>query len=384
MRVLMVTNLFPTRANPSAATFITSRVEALTACGVDVSPVALSNHYGRLNGWVLGRAGRDVSGADETFGAVDYRRTLWTTLRDRRCPSARVIRALAREVVEAEGGVPDLIHAHGMFVPAAGLVAREVSRLLDRPYLLSVHGTDVNVVLRANEDYLAPGFRDAARVLCVSQALRESVESLLGPLSHAAVVPNGVDPALFAPVSDRDAPRTPVPGDGPPRVLFVGRLEPVKGADRLPAIARAVQRVRPEVVCDVVGAGSLLAGLSEADGLRLHGALPHQKVAELMRSADVLVVPSRSEGWPTVILEAYACGTPVIATDVGGCAEVVRSPTALVEAGDGVVQRLADAVLGQLETPHDGADLRDYALGFTWEEIARREREHYLSVLDRA
>lgn len=107
---------------------------------------------------------------------------------------------------------------------------------------------------------------------------------------------------------------------------FCGQSEKVKGADRLPAIFESIRKLLPNTFFIVVGDGPLRGYLKNR--LRnlnalFTGNVPQTDVALYMNALDVLVLPSRNEGWPCVVLEAQACGTLVVGSDKGGIPEAV-------------------------------------------------------------
>ena len=113
--------------------------------------------------------------------------------------------------------------------------------------------------------------------------------------------------------------------------------------------------------------------LGVADRVRLLGERPHAALAELYGAADLLVLASAREGWPNVLLESMACGTKVLATDVGGVSEIVTAP----EAGRVLAQRgasaIAAAVREMLAAPSDRAATRAYAERYGWDETTESQ-----------
>ncbi|HEX2029347.1 MAG TPA: glycosyltransferase [Nitriliruptorales bacterium] len=158
-----------------------------------------------------------------------------------------------------------------------------------------------------------------------------------------AVVAPGVDPDVFHPGESPDPPEAP-PGSGP-LLLFAGRLQPLKAPDvavrTLALVRRQVRDARLLVVGGTSGNGAgrcgpdelraLAVGLGVADAVRIAPARPQPELALLYRAADVVLVPSRSESFGLVALEAQACGTPVVAAKVGGLEAVVGGGGTLVE-----------------------------------------------------
>jgi teichuronic acid biosynthesis glycosyltransferase TuaC len=290
--------------------------------------------------------------------------------------SASAVRRAAR-VIEATVDVPsyDVVVAHGMYLLPAGTVAAELAETWHLPFTVVMHGSDVNITMAKRAKAYVHVLQQASIAIFVSDALRKKARSLGLTGGRTAVIPNGVDTQVFRPSGRR--------GSADPVVLFVGNLLKIKGADRLPGIFRAVARMVPDAKFVVVGDGPEQAavehGVRGLDATFL-GRLSQTEVAAAMAMADVLVLPSRSEGWPCVILEAYACGLPVVATDVGGIPEAIDDPTLLIPDGEHVVTALARRVVEVLSAGHPSIGLRARAERYSWDELARVE-ENLLTQL---
>jgi D-inositol-3-phosphate glycosyltransferase len=214
------------------------------------------------------------------------------------------------------------------------------------------------------------------------------------------VIPCGVDMAVFHP-QDRSQARHTL-GLGPePLLLFVGRLQPLKGIDTLLRVAQAVRREHAQVQTVVVGGGidaqdhhevqelqrlrALAARLELSQQVRFIKAQPQDVLAQYYAAADVLVMPSHYESFGMVVLEAMACGTPVVASRVGGLAStVVHGQTGfLAPVGD--VQAFAQAILRLLAAPSLQQAMRHAASGraqtFAWPHIVQRTLGLYRRLL---
>lgn len=266
----------------------------------------------------------------------------------------------------------DLIHCHSAYdLGLAGLAARERFGL---PLVVTVYGTDVNWLFeegnrRASRRIARDTRRvllGADRVICVSRDLLDKVESLGVPRDSLRWIPNGVDSDLFYP-GDRQAARASLGWPQQGRiVLFVGNLIPTKGVIEL-IEAMADLTAGPEkedirlVLAGPLGkSGDELKEAIKAHGLEqrvvLTGTVAPDNVPGLMRACDIFCLPSWREGWPLSVIEAMACGRPVVATKVGGIPEIVdgpdlgvlcqpRAPRALAVALDEALERQWDPEL---------------------------------------
>ena len=372
MRILVLTNIFPTDKRPMGGSYVVERVEAHRRAGHEVDVLALQMKPDLVLRAALRRTGRDdESGPVPGMTPVPYRMSALTYARRRFCSSSRRLAEKVSDSVQATVNVSsyDRIHAHGMFRPPAGVVAQLLSERTGVPYVITAHGTDVNVGMRRRPEEFIDAFEKARAVMYVSPPLMETALSLGAPRRNAVHVPNGVDLDVFGPGQVERG----------PELLYVGNLAPVKGADRLPEVWEEVRAAVPEAHLTVIGVGQLehqIRPRLEAAGATFLGQQPRAEVATAMGRSRALLIPSRSEGWPCVILEAQATGTPVVATDVGGIPDAVGDGGQVVEAGaDDLAAQLASRTAHYLQHPANQAVLRDRASHYSWDEIARQERE---------
>jgi D-inositol-3-phosphate glycosyltransferase len=278
LRLLLISSLYPTPDRPDVGPFVERRVADARARGTIVRVVAAASYRGSV--------------------AIRYARLAWAALTAR--------------------GTFDGVETHVLF--PTGLIGMVAARLRSIPHVVYVHGSDLAVTSRRSRLHrwlTRVVARSAARVVTNSEYMAGLVRELgVEPI----VVSPGVDLARFRP-GDQGAARerTGLPADA--RIaLFCGRVIPLKGAD---TFAEAMDDAHAWLGV-MVGAGDLTRTIEDRHrAIRLVGSVPSEAVPDWVRSADVVVVPSRREPLGLVAIEALACGIPVIASRVGGLVETV-------------------------------------------------------------
>jgi glycosyltransferase involved in cell wall biosynthesis len=240
-----------------------------------------------------------------------------------------------------------------------GVAAILLGRWLRLPVVVKVHGSDLNSLPDRDSirRVLARGLPRANRLVAVSRALAAKAREFGVAADRIALVPNGVDRALFRPCDRTDARRELELPDGR-LLLFVGRLEASKGVlDLLQAFEKIAHR-SPELRLAVVGDGTETACCREAQSrwpgrIFVPGAQPLAKVARWIAACDVLTLPSWNEGSPNVVIEAIASGRRVVASRVGGIPDMLDSAV----VGEMVAARrpdeLAEALSRAAQTTYD-------------------------------
>ncbi|MHB8491134.1 MAG: glycosyltransferase [Solirubrobacteraceae bacterium] len=295
---------------------------------------------------------------------------------------AGMIRALRR--LRAEGWCPDVVHAH---VYSAGLPALVLGALAGAPVVISEHFTGFQRGLVTGYDRLTAwlAFRGADLVAPVSADLARAV-SALAPRARIAVVPNVVDTDVFHPPPARVGAAGATAGT-PARLLTVAALTAKKGHVHLLEALAALGARRP-LRLDLAGDGELRGALEArvrdlglAGSVRFLGELPREEIAELMRGADLFVLPSLFENLPCVLIEAMASGLPIVATAVGGVPELLGfAGTAGALCAPADADALAAAIAAALERLDEAprADMVGEARSrFGYRAVGRRWSELY-------
>jgi glycosyltransferase involved in cell wall biosynthesis len=293
----------------------------------------------------------------------------------------------------------DLIHCHTVF--DLGLAGLELRKAFGLPLVVTVYGTDVNWLSEEAERRAAPGIAEATRrvlngadrVICVSRDLADKVHLLGTPKEKIHWIPNGVDTNLFTHGDLQQERKNLGWPDTKKVVLFVGNVIETKGVgdlvDAVSEIEKGEKRV-PDYLVLIAGLGGeferkLQDRVSQRrleSKIRFLGPQPYDKVHTLMRACDILCLPSWREGWPLVLVEAMACGRPVVATRTGGIPEIVTGPELGILCEPRNPPDLADALTKALDQQWDSELLIAHANNYSYDKIARQIEDIYQKVLE--
>ncbi len=342
MRILALTNLYPNPYQPHLATFNRLQFRALAAQHQVqvIAPIAWTGE------WSARRGGAPLSLSHDrtriSDGMIIHHPRYAFTPKVLRGLYGRFFVESVRECFEdvVREFRPDV--ALGCWAFPDGWATVQLAREVNLPVAIKVHGSDVLGLADqpARRRLTAQALREADAVIAVSRNLGENAVALGAHPSRVHTVCNGIDASVFSP-GPGDAARRELGIQSPdPLILFVGNLVAVKGLDVLISALESLRREGVKFQAALVGDGPLkgelqarIDGLALADHVRLLGPRPQSELPVWYRSASLLVLPSRSEGIPNVMLEAAACGTPCVASRVGGIPEIA-SPDLLVAPGD--------------------------------------------------
>lgn len=365
--------------------YVRELVSALAQAGVDCTTYTRATHRDQPEVVQVEPGHRVVH---IRAGSFDLRKEALPTIIDEF--SDRVSTHLAGEFPA------DVLHANYWL---SGLVAHRLKHERGLPFVSTFHtlakvkaeGGDFEPVWRERAEAEIIGCADAICVSC-SEEERQFRRIYGDPAGRIEVIAPGVEHAFFAP-GDRCGARRALdlPTDAP-MLLFVGRIQPLKGPDV--AVRSLAALGRPDALLVIVGGASGTEGDAEVE--HLHGLIdelgvtdqvifvapqPHHILSTYYRAADVVLVPSRSESFGLVALEASACGVPVVASGVGGLLTLVDHG----ESGFLVPGREPDAFAAYLDILLDdptlaaemGARGAARSRRYTWSLAAARLRRAY-------
>ena len=384
LRLLTFSTLYPNAAQPNHGVFVENRLRHLVASGEAVSTVLAPVP------WFPGRTPprASVPACEERHGlAVHHPRFLALPGLGMATNPVLLWRAarswLARSSDQAAF---DLIDAHYLYPD--GVAAVWLAADLGLPVVLTARGSDTSQL----PQYRLPGrlirqaLARADALIAVSAALAEGLSALGAPREKITVLRNGVDLDTFRPPADRAAARAAL-GVAGPTLLSVGHLIERK---RHHLVIEALALL-PQHRLLIVGEGperQALAGraaaLGVADRVTFTGSVPHADLPRFYGAADALVLASSREGWANVLLEAMACGTPVVATDAWGSREAVAAPEAGIVIAEASGAAIAEAVQRLPRTAPCRKATARYAAGFGWEATTAGQLALFRRVLGQA
>ena len=384
LNVLMLSTLFPDISRPNFGVFVERQARELASrAETDVTVIAPVG----LPPWPLSHAGRyaplrALPRKERWRELTVYRPTFPIIPKfGGRTNVGAMTRAILPLIRRLHTEKPfDVIDA-SFFFPD-GPVAQRLSKALAIPYSVKARGADIHHwgTQGGTRKMVRKAADDAAGLLAVSDAMRRSMGRMGIDTDKIRVHYTGVDLDTFE-ITDRAAAKAALDFNGPV-VLSVGALIPRKGQDLL---VRALPQL-PDVTLLLAGQGQYrrtLENLAQELGVERRigflGSVPHHKLPRIFAAADVMALPSESEGLANAWVESLACGTPIVISDVGGARELLDRP----EAGR-IVERDPDAIAAAiraiLDDPPAQAAVRETALRFTWQANGDALLDHLQNI----
>ena len=270
-----------------------------------------------------------------------------------------------------------------------GRIAYWINKDFKKPYIVTYHGSDVHTMPFENEHIktkILQIMENAKQNIFVSKKLMDTARELGYTGDNCTASRNGVNNKNFYIVSDTEKnsikEKYNISGKN---VGFVGAINKIKRADKFAEIFDKIKQLdsNNEYAFTVVGDGPLRAHVEKEckeKGLKVvfTGNQDVDMVRNLMNTMDVMILPSRREGFGCVITEANACGVPVVGSDAGGISEAIGIKENIVADGDEFEKRIAKRVIEVLNSENDKESLSKYTLeNFSWDKIAEDEASFY-------
>ena len=382
IRTLLFSTLYPSSARPLHGIFVETRLrELLRHGGVQTRVVAPVPWYWSTRSSNPKYAAVAATPHRETHNGIDVRHPRYLSIPKVGMTVAPVLLAVgarsALRAVQREGFDFDVIDAHYYYPD--GVAAALLARWFGKPLVITARGTDVNLIPshRLPRLLIQWAAHQAQASVGVSAALVARMRELCIDPARLHMMRNGVDANRFHPSPAAQA-RTALGLSGSPIVLTVGNLHEHKGQRLVLEAFALLLASHPQARLVIVGDGpdgpalrARAPALNLAECVHFAGLVPNEALARWYSAADVMVLASSREGWPNVLLESMACGTPVVATAVGGIPEVLQDD----QVGRLVSVRepgaLAAALRDLLAAPPDRHHVRAYAEGFSWDRTSQ-------------
>jgi teichuronic acid biosynthesis glycosyltransferase TuaC len=382
LRLLSLSSVFPNPAEPELGIFVRSRLEHMSRDAeiIVIAPVPVVD-YARINlrkfGWI---GSKDIPRSRQD-GSIQVMHSRWlyppragalnpifqfVALRN---SVARIRKQFAFDLIDAHFGHPE------------GATAAMLACEFGVPYTITLRGNEtMHGRWRWRRKAMAWALSRAARVIAVSGSLGQYAVSLGANPKKVKVIPNGIDVEKFWP-RNRQAARSEFGFDSRLVVLSVGSLIERKGHHRTVAALKTI-RDRGISAMVVIAGGPGREGnyepairravddLGLQDSVKFLGHIDNQRLPQLMSAADVLCLASTREGWPNVVHEALGCGTPVVATDVGGVRDMVPQHESGFVVPPSDQEALNWALVEALQRSWDRTAISNRARARSWRQVA--------------
>lgn len=268
--------------------------------------------------------------------------------------TTRIISTLNFDYVSAHWGYPN------------GSIAMNISKITKKPYFVTYHGSDINTIPNRNriqKKIMINVLNNACMNFMVSKALiTESTKFIKN--ANTMVSYNGINKIQIKPKFKKSK-----------RIIFIGNLNDDKRADKLPEIIKTIySKTKSDICFTIIGNGKyknmIENELSYLDcKVEILGQLPNKDVMKYLLDSEILILPSRREGLPLVVLEAIACKTIPVAANVGGISEVLEE-NFLVDDSENFIFNFSAKVL-EILVKKDFPSLT--IENYTWENIINKE-----------
>lgn len=375
LRVLLFSSLFPHNGEPTLGIFVANRMrELIKHANVEVTVVAPVPWF-PFKHKAFGAYGRAAQAkqVEKIDGVTVYhpRYIVIPKIGMHWAPNLMyfsAVRAIRKLI--AQGVEFDLIDAHYLYPD--GVAAAKLSKALSIPFVMTARGSDVTEIglMERPRQKIQGALRSAAHTITVSNNLRADLMAMGGKAEKITTLRNGVDLDRFQETKRQETRSGWLSG---PVLLFAGWLIPRKRLDLVLAVTAMVEGL----VTVIVGDGPLRAELeAKAEELGISGRTlflgqkSPAEMPEMFSAADVLLLPSDREGWANVLLEAMACGTPVVTRAIGGAPDLITSPEAGRVVDSDCAEDLAAAVRDVLDNPPARAETRAFAENYDWRETS--------------
>lgn len=395
LRILVLSSLFPSSVRKQAGLFVKERMlrVARFADMTVVSPVPWFPGQGIIRIFKPNYRPMPAQVEQQNGITVYYPRFLSIPGLFRHLDGKMMARAASKVMARLEKQAAfDIIDSH--FTYPDGYAATVLAKQFDKKVTVTLRGTE----LPHSQDpqklsLLRQTWQRADQMICVADSLKKLAVQLGGQEDKFTVVGNGVDTDKFSPLDPSQA-RQQLNIDPDAKVLVtVGGLVKRKGFHRVIACMPELLKSQPNLLYLIIGGASAegdmsaqlkqqVAELGLQQHVRFLGPMAPEQLNLPLSAADLFVLATENEGWANVILESMACGTPVLATDVGGNAEVIAKPSVGAIVPFGEHQALLEGLQAGLATQWDRHGIKQYAKENHWDKRMEKLDRIYQSLIE--
>lgn len=397
MKLLTISDMYPKNEGSTSGTFVRAQIKALAKQGVEsfvLCPVPrLSNSKNltdiltTLNRNVNHRTMDSIPICDAQYWNIPLKLSVDFVVQS-------MYKTLYARTMEIYKDFKfDLIHAHRMF--PIGYVSMLIANKMSIPFAVTAHGSDIHTNPHNNpgiKKYTIKTIQESDTIIAVSENLKNQIEELAQPKNNIYTVYNGVNPDEFTKTIHKLELRIQLdlPQDGV-GICTVSRLVKEKGLIELILAFKSISKNHPNCWLTIIGEGPLNEEIQQliqtenlGDQIFLAGPKPHSEVNQWLSAADIFTLPSYNEGFPVVILEAMSCGLPVVATNVGGIAELITSHQNGILIEPRNIDTLQTALTqlitnGKLRTSLAESGQQLVSQKYQWSDCTRQLKQIYLA-----
>lgn len=387
MKVLLFSGMFPKYKNYSSGIFIINRLKELIRSNeieVDFAPVSTYDDFfisivKDFTGKSVLKLPKKIQILDREYPVlkIKLKNKIRINMFKRKLPDWIYYSKKIAEKLENSFKIEnyELIHAHRLF--PEGYSALILSKKYNIPFVTTTHGSELHGTESSWRETILEILNNASKNIFVSNFLKKQANKIGYDGKNYKVIPNGINTRLFRPL-DRHEVRKKLGliNNNYKYVGFVGNLEYVKRADKFPEIFNKISKKYPKAKFLIVGDGSLKNEVIKKTrdlSITFFGKVPHEQVPKYLNAMDVVILPSRNEGWPCVVLEAQACGVPVVGSNNGGIPEAINRSDLIVKESKNFENEFALKTVETLRNPIKREEIRKNAISYNWTEIIKKE-----------
>jgi len=382
INITYFTDMLPSIYNPTAGIFIYSRLKILKQYkNINLSAVKLSNMFYNkkyLSAYNL----KQFDYEDISINVLNY-------FKYRHKGNFEF--AADKLYKKYKKSKSNILHIHFAF--PEGYIGYIVKKKYNTNYILTVHGSDIHTIPFKNINYkkmVLKALNNAKIVIFVSKYLSEKAKEIGYKKGNYYIIPNGIDLDKFH-IIKRDIALENIDFKSNKIYIgYIGNLLKIKGVDKLPRIFNKISQAINNICFVIIGNGSLKENIKKAldsynllDKTIFIRCIPNSIIPYYLNAFDILLIPSRNEGLSSILLESLSCGTPVIASNVGGMPEILKNNISgyLVDLNNNFIDNFSKQILITISKNWNREKIRKSIENYDWQNVIKKEIKIYKEIL---